>query len=155
MKAIFFCISLLVCSLMFSQKQGNYQLRRAVCPASFALASGATWGLHETLYHHYGAFQARFPNANPQYWNPNESWRNKYLGGNPELGPAFPGSTTVFVGLTDAKHPISTLHRLSTVGIGVCIVIGEKRPGWHYAVDAGVSALAWGVGFHSVYSWLF
>lgn len=133
----------------------KYNWKKAIAPASFSVFSGATWGLHETLSHHYGRFQSRFPKANSQFWNPHESWKNKYQNGIPEQGPAFPGSTTVFVGLTDAKHPIATLHRISTIGIGVSIVLGEKKPAWHYALDAGISAASFGLGFHGVYSLFF
>ncbi len=39
------------------------------------------------------------------YWfNPEESWRNKYKNRDPKQGPAFFGSTTFLCWLTDAWH---------------------------------------------------
>lgn len=38
------------------------------------------------------------------WWNKETSWMNKWKLGDPELGPKFWGSTTVFVFLTDGWH---------------------------------------------------
>jgi len=38
------------------------------------------------------------------WWNPKESWKNKYKDRDPSKGPAFPGSTTFLVWVTDAWH---------------------------------------------------
>lgn len=42
--------------------------------------------------------------GNPQWWNPALSWHNKWKGGLPVNGDAFPLSSTTLVGLTDAWH---------------------------------------------------
>lgn len=39
-----------------------------------------------------------------EFFNPEESWVNKYKDNNPELGPKFFGSKTFLVFLTDAWH---------------------------------------------------
>jgi hypothetical protein len=39
-----------------------------------------------------------------EFFNPQESWVNKYKNNNPELGPKFFGSKTFLVFLTDAWH---------------------------------------------------
>jgi len=41
---------------------------------------------------------------NGAYWNKDTSWRNKWKYGQPKNGPAFPGSTTIFVWITDGWH---------------------------------------------------
>ncbi len=38
------------------------------------------------------------------WWDKNTSWRNKWKLGEPANGPAFPGSTTIFVWVTDGWH---------------------------------------------------
>ena len=38
------------------------------------------------------------------FWNPGQSWMRKYKNNIPTNGEAFPGSTTIFVSLTDAWH---------------------------------------------------
>ena len=55
----------------------------------------------------------------PTNWWPNNSWTNKYKNGNPNDGPAFLFSTTIFVFLTDPWHFfgfIRTIAWLSFVG---------------------------------------
>lgn len=38
------------------------------------------------------------------WWDPVNSWKNKYKNGDPQDGPLFWGSTTVFVWMTDGWH---------------------------------------------------
>jgi hypothetical protein len=114
-----------------------------------ALLSGALYGAHETVVHH----PHRIPGGwNRNFWDNDISWRNKYAGGVPENGPRFPGSTTVFAWATDAKHALGTGHRATLFLSGVTITLGEKKPVWHYAVDAALSSVAFGLGFHTIYS---
>lgn len=127
----------------------RYDVRKAILPASLAMVSGAAWGFHETSVHHAD----RIPDSwNQQYWDGRISWRNKYKDGNPDLGPRFPGSTTVLAWTTDAKHLFGTAHRATLFASGVTITIGERRPVWHYLADVGISFAAFSIGFHSVYT---
>lgn len=65
------------------------------------LASAAN-AVMDTLAHHYsGSIFARY---NPLFWNPAESWKNKYKDSDHTKGAKFPGSTTIFVFMTDAWH---------------------------------------------------
>lgn len=132
----------------------RYTLRRAVWGGLLTGISGAAWGTHEAISHHWHAFE-RATGANPDYWNPAVSWRNKYRNGNPEEGPAFPGATNVFVVFTDAKHMLATVHRSTLFAGAVVVSIGDRRPVWHYLVDFGLSALCFVGGFHATYSLLF
>lgn len=50
-----------------------------------------------------------FSKLNPRFWNPYESWKNKWKNGNPEKGEKFFGSTTVFVFITDSWHLFKAL----------------------------------------------
>ncbi len=63
-----------------------------------------------------------FSNLNETWWNPVWSWRNKYKGKLPYLGPRFFLSTTVFVFLTDAVSLFSTLAALF-LSLGISFVI--------------------------------
>lgn len=49
------------------------------------------------------------------FWNPSESWKRKYKNNDPTQGPAFPGSTTIFVSLTDAWHLFGLVRNFSLV----------------------------------------
>ena len=133
----------------------NVAYRINMPSASLSFLSGMSWGVHETISHHYGAFENAIPYANDSYWDPSRSWKNKYRGGNPDSGEKFPGASTVFVSITDAKHLLTSIHRISYFAAGLTVMIGEKRPWWHYALDIGVSFISFSLGFHSMYTVLF
>lgn len=42
--------------------------------------------------------------AHSDFWDVSTSWKNKYKNGDANQGPRFPGSTTIFVWLTDGWH---------------------------------------------------
>lgn len=116
-----------------------------------SFVAGASWGLHETLQHHWPAFERKHPGANPQWWNPDESWRKKYRGGDPERG-----RTGVPVQFTDAKHLLVLAHNTTLFGSGVSIALGGKRrKWWRYAVDAGASLVAYSAGNFLTYNVLY
>ena len=123
---------------------------------AFALIAlgGASYGLKETVTHHYPAFEARFPHADQSWWNPALSWHNKYEGGIPAQGPDFPGSTTVFVFVTDAYHFFGETDRVfSRIGfvlLALCLYNSIRL--WP-AVLLGF--LVWSAGFHLIYSLIF
>ena len=127
----------------------RYDMRRAIAPATLGTVSGGAWGVHKTVVHH----PDRIPSGwNRQLWDGRVSWTNKYRHGDPAAGPAYPGSTTFLAWTTDAKHLFGTVHRATLFGSAVVIGLGEQRPVWHYLVDAGISFVAFSVGFHGVYS---
>lgn len=64
--------------------------------------SGLSKGIQDQLMFHWGKSWTK--NLKPNFWNPAVSWKNKYKNGNPEDGPKFKGSTTIFVSITDAWH---------------------------------------------------
>lgn len=127
----------------------RYDLKKAAVSAGLAAISGAAWGLHETAVHHPDRIPAGW---NRQWWDGRVSWRNKYRHGDPAAGPAYLGSTTLLVWTTDAKHLFGALHRTALFGSAVVIGIGQRRPVWHYLLDAGISFVAFSAGFHGVYS---
>lgn len=57
-----------------------------------------------------------FSNAtkyNQQFWNPLVSWVNKWKNNDEAQGEKFPGSSTVFVFLTDGRHLFKMLFLTS------------------------------------------
>jgi hypothetical protein len=130
----------------------RFSVRRAVWCGVLGGVSGASYGTHEAISHHWSAFERRFPGADPQFWNPADSWVNKYEGRNPSAGPAYFGSTTFLAWTTDAKHLLSTTHRVTLFGAAVTATIGERRPPWHYVVNVAASAVGYWAGFHLMYS---
>lgn len=127
----------------------RFDLRRAALAGSIAAVSGASWGLHETAVHHPSRLPAGW---NRQWWDARVSWTNKYRRADPAAGPAYLGSTTFLAWTTDAKHLFGTAHRATLFGAALVIGLGERRPAWHYLLDAGISFVAFSAGFHGVYS---
>tara|TARA_R100000988_G_scaffold85680_1_gene48553 strand:- start:479 stop:859 length:381 start_codon:yes stop_codon:yes gene_type:complete len=81
--------------------------------------AGLSEAVMDTLQFHF--YKSPFAKYNHQYWNPQLSWRNKYKKGDPSLGPKFPGSTTIFVSLTDGWHSFKLLRNLFLF-VGLCLV---------------------------------
>jgi hypothetical protein len=73
-----------------------------ILAAAALFLAGLCNGVMDTLQFHFGA--SRLAGRKDRFWNPRISWKNKYKQGNPDLGARFPGSTTVFVFVTDAWH---------------------------------------------------
>lgn len=72
------------------------------------ISAGAIKGIarvqNEVTTHGWLNYQYRHPETNPQWSNPKVSALNKYENRDPNAGEAFPGSTTIFVMLTDKYH---------------------------------------------------
>ena len=81
--------------------------------------AGLSEAVMDTLQFHF--YKSPFVKYNPQFWNPQLSWRNKYKKGDPALGPKFPGSTTIFVSLTDGWHLFKLLRNLFLF-VGLCLI---------------------------------
>jgi len=119
-------------------------------PLSLTFISGTAKGLGDVLEYHFPNFQRLHPNANPQFWNPNQSWVNKYKNNDPAQGEKFFGSTTFGVVFTDAIHPVRSIQKFSMIGAVVC-KIGDKQPFLYYLYDLLSYSLAYSLGFCLVY----
>ena len=73
----------------------------------------------DNLQFHY--FKSIFKDREAQqFWNPLISWSNKYKNGDKNQGEKFIGSTTLFVGLTDAWHLFKLInHTCLFIGLSV------------------------------------
>ena len=83
-----------------------------------------------------------------------DRWHNKYEGGIPAQGPDFPGSTTVFVFVTDAYHLFGAIDRWDTA-IGfvlLTLALYNSKMMWPSVLGGFV---VWSVGFHIIYTALF
>jgi hypothetical protein len=97
--------------------------------------AGAAKGFNETLQFHWKTFKRKFPNANPKWFNPAVSWKNKYKDGDPDKGAKFPLSTSVLILTTDQYHLNNFINRVS-ITAAIIIKIGEKKkPFGHYVKD--------------------
>ena len=122
---------------------------------SFALA-GIANGVMDTLQFHYSS--SIFP-PKSLFWNPAISWRNKYKNGDPKEGPRFPGSTTIFVALTDGWHLMKALN-LAFYRLAIVLAAAAF---WQFSPGRWVNIAAWAAvwmglilvhsaGFHLTYS---
>ena len=143
MKMLF--IALLMCSLA-SHAQYNIGIepktishwkmdKNKIITGSLVFMAGASKGFNETLLFHWDAFHQKFPKANPNWYNPQLSWKNKYKDGEPANGPKFPLSTTMLVATTDQYHLNNFINKTAWIST-IMIKMGEgKKPFKHYLFD--------------------
>lgn len=143
-------LALLIVALSATAQRYNWKRPQLWAGVGMGFTSGLAWGVHEKIMFHYPIFQKRFPNANPQFWNPQVSWLNKYKNNDPEQGRN--GKPVVF---TDAKHLLASTHQVAIFSAGIIVVIGEKRKWWEYALDIAAVSLARSagnyIGFNGLY----
>lgn len=142
--------TILICLFVNVQAQSKINFKTLILPSALSFASGATWGLHEKTTHHWDKFHARFPNANPQFWNPAISWTNKYIDGKPELG-----RTNVPVQFTDAKHLLATSNQILAFGAGCTVFIGRKVSWKEYALRIVASGIGYTAGNYVTFNLLY
>lgn len=126
--------------------------------------SGASNGLHETVHYHWSAFERVFPNAEKQYWKPlgdcndifKGSWVNKYKDYPKDKSEAFPGSTTVFVFLTDAKHLLSEFFKwFAWIGVYLIVSSAMLKTKYNWLLIPMGCYIVHSIGFHLIYTLIF
>lgn len=65
--------------------------------------AGIGKAIMDTLQFHFSTSVFKHLDKN-YWWNPAISWKNKWKNHDPKQGEAFPGSSTIFVFVTDAWH---------------------------------------------------
>jgi hypothetical protein len=122
-----------------------------IITGSLLVLAGASKGFNETLEFNWKGFAAVFPKANPKWFYPQQSFKNKYKDGDPEKGEKFPLSTSALVMFTDQYHLNNFIQR-GSITAALVIKIGErKKPFRHYVFDALYYTACYQVGFGSVY----
>ncbi len=115
------------------------------------LVAGAAKGFNETLQFHWKEFKRQFPKANPQWFNPAISYKNKYKNHNSQEGPKFFLSTTALVMFTDQYHLNNFINKLAW-GSALVIKIGEgKKPLKQYLLDLLYYTACHQAGFAATY----
>ena len=121
-----------------------------IYPLTLSFISGASWGLHESTAHHWDKFHNRFPNAKPKFWNPEISWKNKYID-----WPENQRRSLVPIFFTDAKHMLASTTQVSLFCAGITVTIGKKRPWQHYAFDSILSFASYSIGNYITYDLIY
>ena len=125
--------------------------KNKILTGSLVFVGGSAKGFNETLHFNYKAFEIAFPGANERWFDPQISWRNKYKDGDPDNGPKFFLSTSVFVMITDQYHLNNFLHRAALMS-ALVIKIGEgKKPLRHYLFDLLFYTACYQTGFAATY----
>lgn len=149
---------------LFCKQQPTHlkiNLKQYILPGSAMFLSGLLDGTIESIKFHYeNGFKYRFKHANDQFWNPDVSWKNKYKNGKSANGPKFCGSTTIFVGTTDAYHGLRTAKNLINT-FTVVFYINRTRKDIHKVkfkkilLDALILTAIRNIGFTATYDILF
>ena len=134
--------------LLFAICTSAQKYKVQIAPISCFFVAGACKATTDVLRSDYAAFQKAFPNANPQFWDYNISWQNKYKNGDPTQGEKFWQSTGILSPLTDGFHLIEMPRKYMPI-LAICLKIGDKkRPLKYYAYDAIIYSAAYGAGFN-------
>lgn len=147
-----FTLILLFLSNFCWGQQKEFKLLEEIPPMSAMFLAGAFNGVSQDLLFHYNEFENTFPNANPQFWDPEISWVNKYKNKNPLQGAKFPGSTTILVGTTDGYHAMLSSRDIMIV---TSISLSSKSCSWkHFFKKTAAYTIAYGIGFEFTYRML-
>lgn len=109
------------------------------------MIAGVCNSIMDTLQFHYGA--SCFSNLNPFFWDPKESWKNKWKNGDRSQGEKFFGSSTFLVCFTDAWHLFQTFMLLC---FSFAIVLYSPMVNWW--VDAIIYHAVFGIVFELFWS---
>lgn len=149
---ISFFLSLMTAT--FGQKR--FEVKSQVVPAVLVFLSGVADGTNNVLSFKWYSFKKVFPGASQSYWWPSQSWDNKYKDGKKENGERFPGSSTVFVAVSDGWHLTRFFDHIFMAGALTCkVLLFEKKKWYLYPVEALSYLLINRAGFCLAYNVIF
>ena len=132
--------------------QGKWKItRNHLATGGLVFLAGMAKGFNETLQFHWKEFHRQFPKANPDWFYPVESWKNKYKNDDPNAGPKYFLSTSVLIMFTDQYHLNNFINKLAW-GSALVFKIGEgKKPFKQYLYDFLYYAVCHQAGFALTY----
>jgi len=124
-------------------------------PATSVFIGGLADGINATLLFRYANFQEKHPNANPDFWNPDISWKRKYKDwDNGDKRARFPLSKGPLVGLTDGQHMTRGFARWGNL-IGFSYrgaSLGKGRKWYVYVINGAALYTINRIGFELSYN---
>lgn len=134
-------------------KNINFWIRGGI----IILGAGAE-GYAEVFRTHYATFKKVHPGAKDDYWNPSQSWKNKYENGDPAQGEKFFLSRSLLSPVTDGLHLMKGIRNVSFV-TAIVIPLGHGRHGnksWdQYVFEVASSMVFYQIGFSAVYDGIY
>lgn len=115
---------------------------------TFFVLAGIAEAIMDTLLFHF--HRSWFGLLKPSFWDPSESWKNKYKLNDPAYGPKFFGSTTIFVGLTDAWHLFKLLRNLFFF-TGIFFIAYNYTGFWNALQYVILARIVFGLSFTFLY----
>jgi hypothetical protein len=124
-----------------------------LAPGIFICLAAICKAVSDTLADHYG--QSIF--AGPgNWWNKETSWKNKWKDGHPGKGERFPGSSTVFVFLTDAWHLFNAIQYTAwPLAVVWYWPVYGLMSGYGWLIDAIILKVIFTGTFEVFYRWVF
>lgn len=138
-----------------AKQRTRINFKALILPAVAGFGGGAALGGREKTLHHWGEFHERFPNANPQFWNPALSWKNKYVDGNPDLGRTKFIGLTIPAQFTDGYHMMTSANQGFVLLAGGSIFIGRKVSWKEYALRFVASSIGYWAGNELTFRWAY
>lgn len=123
-------------------------IKRMAPSLSTTFAAGLFDGVKDALAHKYGRTVFNHWGWNDQFWNPDESWKNKYKNYPDDRSAKYFGSKTFLVGTTDAWHLAQTLELTSFTFSIMLYESPGKGKFWTKVLDFTLLKLAFSAGFH-------
>jgi len=118
----------------------------------FMALAGLAEAVMDTIQFHYSS--SIFSKFDSEFWDPSISWKNKYKGGEPGAGPKFWGSTTFFVGITDAWHLFKLLRNLFLF-IAIFFLAYNYCGFWPVLLHVIIARVIYGISFTIFYKSLY
>jgi len=149
----FLCLSYAAHAQYYVPENENWKIdNNKLITGGLVFTAGAAKGFNETLLFHWSAFHHTFPKANPKWFDPGVSWKNKYKNGDCNAGPRYPLSTSMLVMFTDQYHLNNFIGKLAWTST-LIIKIGEgKKPLIYYLFDLIYYTLCHQAGFLLTYA---
>lgn len=119
----------------------KFELKKHIAPAASVFVAGCFEGVMDGLQFHY--------DGSHPFWQPDISWKNKYINKDPNQGKTFRGKYLVFT--TDGWHLMKFGRNLS-IFTALTLKLGdEKKKWWVYVVEGASYWIVNRVGFNITY----
>lgn len=134
MKAKIIYIIIFMAFLTFCEYKCHAQSIKSYIPSATCIfIAGLSDGLRDASMYRMDGYG--------NWWNGKDSWLNKYKNHDIKQGPAFWGSTSIFVPITDAPHASDLLTHQADNMAALLMPVDNNKRFWHLMLKAGAETL--------------